>query len=130
MLSRPRTTPLQPARPAQARAHEAPVADEDAGLFGAIERLPERLPSWPFHAAAVVMAMTAAWFAMVLLGGVPRGVVEWIVTALFAAFAYALGFSLSLLFACLVATVRRISALVVLAGGLAAIGLLAAQGPV
>ncbi len=126
MLARNRNTPLTPSGAAPTRSG----AEHDAAPLGAIERLQERLPAWPFRAAAAVTALTAAWFAMVLLGGLPRGVVEWIVTGMFAAFAYTMGYILTVLFACLVACAWRSSTLFLLAGGLAAFGLLAAQGSV
>lgn len=73
----------------------------------------DRMPSWILHAAGVVTALVGVWFALALLGGLPVDVVEWILLAMFGAFAYALGFMVALVVAFVVDGASRSSMLFV-----------------
>ncbi|MDG4648578.1 hypothetical protein P6F26_08980 [Roseibacterium sp. SDUM158017] len=118
--------------PLALRSDDAELQDEGGtGLFAVFDQFLDRMPAWPFHAIASLTALTGLWFALALLGGLPRGVVEWIAMGMFGLFAYAVGFMIALLAAWLIGVATRASVLLLmLAGGVAVWGLVALQGTV
>jgi uncharacterized membrane protein len=110
---------------------EPDMADEKSSkIVKTFDDFMDRAPGWPFHLLGTVTALVALWFALAALGGLPRGVVEWIALAMLGAFAYGVGFLVPLLLAFLVDSSTRLSAVLMLVGGVALLAAMAVQGPV
>ncbi|MCU4653996.1 hypothetical protein N8I71_14215 [Roseibacterium sp. SDUM158016] len=97
-------------------------------VFKAFDDFLDRMPAWLFHSLGALTALMSLWFALVLMGGLPRSIVEWIVLAMFGAFAYAVGFMIPLIVAYLVDTASRLSVLLAFTGGAALVSYAALQG--
>jgi hypothetical protein len=104
--------------------------DKSPRIVKTFDEFMDRVPAWPFHMLGAVAALAGLWFAMAAMGGLPRGVVEWIALAMFGAFAYSVGFIMLLLLAFLLEATRRFSVAAILVGGVTLLGAMALQGPV
>lgn len=78
------------------------------GMFSAFDEFLDRMPAWIFHTLGAVTAFVAVWFALAYLGGLPRGVVEWIALGMAGTFAYAVGFMIPLVLTYVVETGGRL----------------------
>ncbi|MGP1357047.1 hypothetical protein [Roseicyclus sp.] len=121
---------MTPSGSAPSRISVEADGDEDraAGMFNSFDRFLERLPAWLFHSLGIVTALVSLWFALALLGGLPGGLAEWVVLAMFGVFSYAVGFMIPLLVAYLVESRTRLSMVLIAAGSAVGAGAVALQG--
>jgi hypothetical protein len=118
-------------RSGKAPSREAEAEDDagtGAGIFNAFDRFLERLPAWLFHSLGILTALVSLWFALVVLGGLPGGLAEWVLLGMFGVFSYAVGFMIPLLIAYLVESRTRLSMALILVGSVTGLGAAALQG--
>jgi hypothetical protein len=93
-------------------------------VFSAFDDFLDRMPAWIFHGLGSIAGLGALWFALAYLGGLPRGIVEWITLAMIGAFAYAVGFMIPLVVTYLIESRSRALAVLLVIGGGAVFGAL------
>jgi hypothetical protein len=94
-------------------------------LLNNFEDFMDHAPRAVFRLIGAIAALVAIWFALALLGGLPRGAVEWIALAMVGVFTYVIGFGTAVVLAFLLARSTRFTMVIALAVGTLALYALA-----